>query len=510
VLVLKGHAKGVFHVAYSPDGTLLATSSRDGTVRLWDAASGAERRALKGHTDVVYSSAFSPDGKLLASAGADQTVKIWAVDSGREVRTLTGHAGAVYHTAFSPDGKRLATAGEDRAVRLWDVATGAPVRTLEGHSHRITAVCFRPDGRRLASACPTAGAGPNPNNAGGEVKVWDVAAGCELFTLPGDCAGVLSVAFSPDGKRLAGAGLGRTVKVWEAATGQEALALAGHTLDAYCVAFSPDGRRLASSSGQWSSDKAGEVKVWDLTTGAEVLNLAGHAAPVWTVAFSPDGKRLAAASGKWGKDEPGEVKVWDLDAAGLARPMPPPPLTAAALDTLWGDLASPDPHRAYRAVVALGADPGNSVPYLLGHAAPPGRGESAARVAELVRDLDADSFETRERASAELAKLGPVAHAALRKALESPSPEVRRRAARLLPGKGDPEPLSNEELRALRAVEALQRAGTPDVRPALQKLAAAGPGSPVGQEAAAALEWLDRRAAAAAGRATAEVDRPRR
>jgi WD40 repeat protein len=489
LFTLKGHRRGIFNVAFRPDGKLLATASKDHTIKLWDAETGREIRTLQGHTSDVYSLAFSPDGKLLATASEDHGIKLWDPDTGKEVRALTGHGNDVYNVTFSPDGKRLASCGQDRTARLWDVATGKLLHTLSGHTDRVVTVAFSPDGKRLASACGTGGSG----EAGGEVKVWDVETGQELFSLGTGHAGVITVKFSPDGRRLAGATLRQTVRVWEVATGQEALALTGHSLDVYNVAFSPDGRRLASCSGKWNLDQAGEIKVWDLAKGKELLSLSGqHAGPIWSLAFSPDGVRLATASGKWNKEEPGEVKLWDL--SHLPKPMPPAPLTAKEVEALWSDLAGADAPRAYRAVWALSAAPREAVPFLLEHAKAPEGALSQERLAKLIADLDDNRYAVREKASAELEKLGRAAHPALRKALDSPSAEVRRRSEELLEKKGDgPPPLSAEEVQALRAIEVLQHIGTAEVRPVLRKWAKEAPKSLVGQEAAATLELLSRR-----------------
>ena len=141
------------------------------------------------------------------------------------------------------------------------------------------------------------------------MKVWDAQTGQELLTLKGHTDQVNSVAYSPDGKRLASASGDRTVKVWDAQTGQELLSFKGHTLMVQGVAFSPDGTRLASAGLD------GTVKVWDVTNSPEARTFRGPTGEVFNVAFSPDGKRLASGSGTWDDTKKAyvawEVKVWD-------------------------------------------------------------------------------------------------------------------------------------------------------------------------------------------------------
>ncbi|KAL8626086.1 hypothetical protein Q9189_008233, partial [Teloschistes chrysophthalmus] len=148
---LEGHTLGVNAVAFSQDGSLLASASGDQTVRLWNPTTGQEVQKLEGHTDGVSAVAFSQDGSLLASASWDETVRLWNPTTGQEVQKLEGHTAGVWAVAFSQDGSLLVSASYDLTVRLWNPTTGQEVQKLEGHTHWVTAVAFSQDGSLLAS-----------------------------------------------------------------------------------------------------------------------------------------------------------------------------------------------------------------------------------------------------------------------------------------------------------------------------------------------------------------------
>ncbi|MGH2589495.1 MAG: WD40 repeat domain-containing protein [Actinomycetota bacterium] len=139
-------------VAFSPDGTQLATSGDDEVVRVWDVASEREFHAFSGHTNSIFGITYSPDGTRLATASLDGTFKVWNVSTGREEMTIAAHPGGVQDVTFSPDGTRIASSGDDGTARLWDAATGIEILSLVGDPASVTNVAFIGDGTYLMAA----------------------------------------------------------------------------------------------------------------------------------------------------------------------------------------------------------------------------------------------------------------------------------------------------------------------------------------------------------------------
>ncbi|KAJ5461015.1 uncharacterized protein N7458_002567 [Penicillium daleae] len=298
ISTLQGHSEWVNSIAWSPDGSRLASASYDKTIMIWDPVAGRCTSTLKEHSMAIKTIIWSPDGSLLASASYDHTVRVWKAHTSQCESTLMGHTDWVTSVAWSPDGSRLASASRDGTAVIWDPTTGQHSITLEGYDGAIELLAWSLDGSRLASAFYSA------------VCIWNPVSGQLVSILKGHRDSVTSIAWSPDGDgQLASASLDETVRIWNPATSQCLSTLDEHDEPVRSIAWSPDGSRLASASDDET------VRIWDSAAGQYDSILHGHRAPVTSIAWSPDGSQLASAS----FDE--TVKVWD-PAAYQCAPAP--------------------------------------------------------------------------------------------------------------------------------------------------------------------------------------------
>ncbi len=287
--VFSGHSDAVLSVAAGPGGKVLASGSGDGSVRLWDAASGRELRKMSGHHRGVNAVAFSPGGGTLASASFDHSVRLWEVATGEERRVLSGASSGLTSLSFSPDGRTLAAGAADGKLWLWEVSTGRLLRSISADSRSLYSVGFSPDGERLVSGAE-----------GGAVKLWDPATGGVIASLEGHSKAVFSVLFSPGGETLASGSEDGTVLLREMPAGRVRASLAGHSGPVNSVSYSPEGKTLASASDD------GTVRLWEVATGRELGSFSCRGGAVASVSFGASGGFLVAGC------TDGVVRLWPL------------------------------------------------------------------------------------------------------------------------------------------------------------------------------------------------------
>lgn len=486
-----GHSGFVDGVVFAPDGrTLASSSSVDHSLRFWDVAGGRLLRSLAVKDNMSpHALTFSPDGKYMFVGTKDAIVRYEAA-TGRETRRyLLVEKGKAPHELqvmhLSEDGgtllavSRLAFHMEMYALHAWNAMTGEHLRFVPFASRDgwVRYGRFSPDGRLLALP---------------EGSILDTTTGAELRRLSRDGeAPRLPIAYSADGALIAaelsqqikGKNVPRkepfTIQVWETESGLPMASL--KTESVFYVAFTRDSRHLITAGYD-------SLKLWDLVSGRVV---ARRPAPgrfqgeggafASSLALAPDGRTVAT-----GQPDT-TIVLWDL-------PTPrgkPAPLTPAAIQAYWADLAGMDGERIFTAIARLTDAPPQSVE-LLRTRLRPVSAPADTELRQLLADLDADSFERRQAAAKRLRELGELARNALQDTLRrKPSLEVRRRIEDLLV---EPKPaLTPEARRQLRAIHLLETIGTAEARRVLETLASGATEAQLTREAKASLTRLKRR-----------------
>ncbi len=439
---------------------------------------------------------LSPDGKTLVSGSGGNQLLLFDLTAPsspnqyRQPRFVPLGNVNFYNAAlaFLPDGKTVvgvAAHGEDASVRFWDLASGKELRQIDNDQQQFVGLAVSADGKMLALGTHQ------------RVELWDAADGDEIRILRGSepNAYYRALAFAPDGRTLATAGMGPDVQLWELATGKERhtfrLAASPQAADPRfrpggeglvgALAFSRDGRLLAAGAADAT------VRVWDLTTGRELLPLTGNSGAVRALVFTPDGKQLVAF------DTDGLRVAWNVGRLKA----PPEKLAAlddAAFDELWDDLTEADSFRTYRAVRHLAADPRRAAPLLAKHLTPVPPGD-AERITRLVADLQNPNAGVRRKAMTELRGHGEAALGAL---MQLPDQQRHQQAVRVMLNKLEAQFNTPERARTLRAVQVLEQLGGEEARLLLDKLAGGAAGARLTSDAKAALGRLAARGEKAA------------
>jgi WD40 repeat protein/serine/threonine protein kinase len=294
---MKANDEWIYSVQQSRDGSRLITGGLDRLIHIWDTASGQPLRVISGHGGNISGALLSSDEMALFSISNDRTLRCWNLQPSVDRRVLVGHDKEVYTTTFSPDGKLILSGSNDRTLRLWDVATGQTLRVYEGHTDSVTSGIFSPDGSRVMSSATD-----------GTLRIWDTATGQQLQQVDyPDGAAVYTLMLSPDGKLIGTTSTDKTARLWDATTFAPIRTFEGHTNEVYGLMFTQDSKRFVTSSAD------GTVRVWDAATGKEIRRLDASKEAVRGVSLTPDDKYVLTSGDDF------LIRQWDIETGREIR-----------------------------------------------------------------------------------------------------------------------------------------------------------------------------------------------
>ncbi len=280
-LLVIPHTSDVWDVAFSPDSKTLATACADGFGRIYSVPEGKLLVTTATKEANIWRVRFSPDGKLLATASGDASstsVKVWNAATGAETLSLVGHTARVRAIGFSPDGKLIATGSRDGTIRIWNSLDGRELKRFvverTGRPEETEQLDFTADGNKLIAA------------SRGSSRFWDVSSGRILFKFEPT---LTTCAVSPDGKRFALGSLEGKIEIFDSGPIKQVTEIAAHEAKINNLNFSPDGAIIVSAS----SDRT--IRFFDVQTGEALQNLKTHLSDAWSVAFSRDGQFIATS-----------------------------------------------------------------------------------------------------------------------------------------------------------------------------------------------------------------------
>ncbi|HZL88236.1 MAG TPA: hypothetical protein VFB96_07650 [Pirellulaceae bacterium] len=474
--LLQGHSNAVRCLALSPDGKTLVSGSDDLTVRVWRVSGGNLRATLRGHQARIEFVAITPDGSTIVSADRDGIIKVWDAAASRQRNQLTEQGENLASMILGDDGRTLFLAWSDNRLQRWELGALRPAATLSYETNRCWSMAISSDGSLFAWG---------DREEDKRLRLWDFASGKELSP-PGDGRDIAPQCFSQDGKSLVVIIHSQDkIEMREVATGKTRCVLRDvEEGQLMALALHPGGRMLSAASIAGK----GEVRFWDLAAAKPAGAAHGGSQGIEAIAFSADGSALAAVEGP-----DTAIRVWDVSHFWKSSRVAAAQLSQPQLESLWTDLADDDAAKAFRAMWRLAAANQDELSWFARRLRPAAVADPKL-TGPLIAALEDDDFEVREKAARDLLDFGDLAAPDLRDALAAgPSPETRQRAGAILERLASGHDLAPQRLRELRAVEALENAGTPEARQLLARLAGGIAEARLTREAKASLARLARR-----------------
>jgi WD40 repeat protein len=285
--IFSRHSEAVKSIAFSEDGTMLATGSDDKTIVVWNTQTGDAITAIGNNFFPVKALQFYGNDELFAASGPD----IKRIDfQGKILLTYPGRTAHIWSLDFNRPTGRITGGSFGKTIRIWDVASGKEILLLEGHEKSTLPVCFSPDGNFILSG-----------SLDRTVRLWSADSGKELKKMEIHTDNIFAVAFHPGGRYAASASGDKTIRLWDLETGRVIQTYSGHNNGVTDVEFSPDGCHLLSASADYT------IALWETISGKKLTSFVDHKATVNDVEFSPDGHSFASAS------DDRTARIWKLD-----------------------------------------------------------------------------------------------------------------------------------------------------------------------------------------------------